>query len=311
MIHHLREDIWRKRSSFRRLTRDFLERRDYLEVDTPHLLQHPSLEPHLDPYPVILEDSRRGHLNTSPEVNLKKLLGATDLEKIYELAHSYRSFERGRWHRSEFTMLEWYAKGYTLSSLLKEVADFMSTLFPKLPNHIFSVDDWFQEHLGIKPTLPEMRALLEENGAPQVTSMDWDECFFRLFLPTESKMASMGTVFLKEYPPELSSYSTIKGGKAQRFEVYVKGIEVGNAYEERTSREDMQRQLEKEQNERKKLKKNPLNIDQSFVGALDEVEGPVSGIAMGWDRLFALWCGHDDLSLNCPYPNWAEFSSGH
>jgi len=306
LIHRLADEVWKQRAEFRRLTRSFFDERNYVEVDTPHLLKVPSLEPHLDPYPVLLDHGKKGYLNTSPEVNLKKVLGATGLEKIYELAHSYRSEERGTWHRSEFIMLEWYAKGYRLPDLMDETSCFLKRLFPELQQSRITVADWFKEHLGLEPTLEEMRGRLQEQGLDGANDIAWSECFFRLFLPTESRLESMGIVFLYNYPEELSSYATVTNGVAKRFEVYVNGTEVGNAFEERTSVEDMTRQLQKEQKERLELGKDPLAIDASFASALHRIEGPVSGIAMGWDRLFALWMGQKDLGGNCPYPNWDD-----
>ena len=306
MTHLLSKDVWEKRALFRKLTRNFFEERGYLEVETPHLLRYPSLEPHLDPYAVELEKKKRGFLNTSPEVNLKKLLGSCQLPKIFELAHSYRGGEKGEWHRSEFIMLEWYARDCQMFEMMGEVSEFLTSLFPDIPQHRLTVNEWFQQHLGIVPVREEMTRVLVENGVEGVESMDFGECFFRLFLPTESRLESMGVVFLSEYPTELSSYSKVKGDLAQRFEVYIHGIEVGNAYEERTDKKEMLSQLEKEQEERISMGKDPLVVDESFASALDHIEESVSGMAMGWDRLFAIWQGASDLKGNCPYPNWTE-----
>ena len=306
MTSPLSDDVWKKRADFRQQTRKFFDDHGYLEVETPHLLRRPSLEPHLDPYPVDLEHGKKGYLNTSPEVNLKKLLGSTQLKKIYELAHSYRSGERGGWHRSEFIMLEWYARGYLLQDLMEECSVFLESLFPSLPQHQIKVSDWFKKNLGIAPEFDSMRQYLGSQGLGKVEEMDWSECFFRLFLPTESKLEPMGIVFLYDYPEELSSYAKVKGGVAKRFEVYLHGVEVGNAFEERTSRHDMLEQLQKEERERAELQKERLFIDDEFAGALDHIKEPVSGIAMGWDRLFSLWLGDEELEKNCPYPNWAD-----
>lgn len=308
-MNPLPPSVWEARHRFKALTRDFFDQEGFIEVDTPTLVQYPSCEPHLDPYPVELESesdassdaSAKGYLCTSPEFGLKKILGS-GCERIYEMAHSFRAHEQGNWHSREFIMLEWYVKGFELKDLEKQCAQFLSHLFPDLPQHHFTVSEWMQQQLGL-PDLSEesLKNELKKHGRSDLEDMSADEAFFRLFLPTESALEDLGIVFLSHYPSSQRSYATTKDGFAQRFEVYIRGVEVGNAFEEEKSSRTLKQLLETEIAERNELGKAPLGIDQDFVHALAHIQEPISGIAMGWDRLFALWNGHAHLRESSPF----------
>jgi elongation factor P--beta-lysine ligase len=93
----------------------------------------------------------------------------------------------------------------------------------------------------------------------------------------------------------------VREGWAQRFEVYINGVEVGNAFEEERNPEHLLQLLQKEQQNRIDLGKDPLGIDGDFVQALSKIQAPISGIAMGWDRLFALWSQSSSLRQSSPF----------
>ena len=263
-------------------------------------MQWPSLEPHLDPYEVSMEQGRKAYLCSSPEFGLKKIL-ASGCPKVYELAHSFRSYEQCPWHSREFIMLEWYQVGLKLEGLMDQCAEFLATLFPQLPQHRFTVQKWMIRH-GVPNLKPEtLRNILLEQGVDQAKNMDADEAFFRLFLPTESQLEKLGIVFLYHYPESQRSYATVQGGWAQRFEVYINGVEVGNAFEEERDPLHLQALLNDEQKKRAELGKNPLGIDGDFVQALANITDSISGIAMGWDRLFATWSLGKSLRTSCPF----------
>jgi lysyl-tRNA synthetase class 2 len=301
-LNPIHPDIAIKRHQFKKLTRSFFEKNGFIEVDTPVLVQWPSCEPHLDPYRVEIEHGQSAYLSSSPEFGLKKIMGS-GLDRIYELSHAFRSNELGDWHSREFIMLEWYVKGFQLSQLREQCSDFLKELFPSLPFHCFTVEQWMQAN-GI-PDLNRktLLRLCQEKGVTNIENMDDEEAFFRLFLPTESKLKEMGIVFLSDYPESQCSYATVKHHKAQRFEVYVNGIEVGNAFEEEKNKYNLRQQIDKERKERIALNKNSLGVDEAFLEALDHISDPISGIAMGWDRLFSLWIQELNLRNSSPFTN--------
>ena len=298
-LNPLSAAVWQQRSDFKKLTRRFFDNLNFVEADTPVLVHWPSLEPHLDPYEVSIEAGRKAYLCSSPEFGLKKILGS-GCTKVYELAHSFRSYEQGPWHSREFIMLEWYQVGLDLKGLMDQCANFLASIFPQLPQYRFSVEEWMQRQ-GFPNISPKfLKNILAEQGCDTL-NMDDDEAFFRLFLPTESQLEKLGIVFLYNYPESQRSYATVRDHWAQRFEVYIHGIEVGNAFEEERQPERLLALLEGEQKKRRDLGKNPLGIDLDFVKALAKIPEPISGIAMGWDRLFALWAQQDSLRVSSPF----------
>lgn len=297
----LNPSAWRRRAELKRKARSFFHDRDYLEVETPHMVDLPTLEPHLDPYGVSAEEESGAHLITSPEIGLKKVLGQ-GMERIYEFAHSYRSAERSPWHSREFVMLEWYRVGCVLEQCMDEVEAFLALFFPDLPPRRFTLEQWFREHLDLPLEGGAWRERLVQQGVEGVDGMDEDECFFRLFLPTESILESMGLVLLSHYPQGQCSYAEVESNRALRFEVYAKGVELANAYQEERSPVKLRSHMEKERSLRSRMKKNPLDIDEDFVHALEGIEKPICGIALGWDRLVALEMGQKDLLGSSPFP---------
>jgi lysyl-tRNA synthetase class 2 len=298
-LNPLSPNIWQQRSELKKITRHFFDDLDFLEIDTPTLVEQPSLEPHLDPYEVICE-GHRGFLTSSPEFGLKKALGS-GLDRIFEISHSYRSHELGKWHSREFLMLEWYERECDLEGLLSRCAEFLKQLFPNMKQESFSVEAWM-DTCGISDISPDgLRQRLKDQGVIGTETMDEDEAFFRLFLPTESQLEKRDIVFLHHYPKNQCSYAKVKGKWARRVEVYIRGIEVGNGFEEETCAKALMEQLQREQQERLHLNKDPLGIDNDFVYALDSSKEAISGMAMGWDRLFAAWSGSADLRSASPF----------
>lgn len=299
-------DILRQRSAFLQHVRQFFVNDAYLEVDTPHLVRHPSLEPFLDPYCVEVENGQQAVLITSPEFALKKLLSKTN-PKIFEIAHAYRQDEPGPWHSSEFRMLEWYTLNQTLDQLILQCKDLLGLFFPDLPFQTIELQDWFREHYGHGFERELMQQTLSQQGIQHVEQMDYQELFFRLFLPTESKFSEMGLVVLKNYPKELCAYAGIYQGYAQRFEFYIHGIEVANAYQEEKNSDRLTDLLKAEQRKRQTLGKKTFEIDFEFVNALKNFSEPVSGIAMGLDRVFALFIGKKELAHTSPFYNFSRY----
>ncbi|MBF0197141.1 MAG: hypothetical protein HQL32_05505 [Planctomycetes bacterium] len=290
------------RSKLLKQVRDFFYSRDFLEVNTPALVPLPSLEPHLIHYPVQIEDSEKAYLISSPEFSHKKIL-STGAQRIFEIAHCFRADERGEWHSREFLMLEWYVRSFTLADLLKQCEDFLRELLPEENQYsLITMEEWFHRNYGHGYARCDLESSLVNKGVENVSSMNYDELFFRLFLPTESSLVNLGVVFLTHYPEELRSYAKVIDGKAARFEVYIHGVEVGNAYEEEKDPETLRGILENERSERRAMARDPLAIDEDFLGALSQIPEPISGIAMGLDRIMALVRGDHNLCSISPFP---------
>jgi elongation factor P--(R)-beta-lysine ligase len=299
-MNKLTPDIIEKRSHFFKSVRDFFYEKGFIEVDTPHLVHMPSLEPYLDPYCVQVENNETNYLITSPEYAMKKIL-SFGCEKIFEIAHAYRSNEKGKWHAREFLMLEWYWVDSDLNMLIEMCNQLLNKLLKKnLHKNVFTLEQWFELNFnhGCNRNSLEKNLLLKDED---VESMSYEDLFFKLFLLTENKLKEFGLVFLIDYPAELRAYSTVRGNIAERFEIYFNGVELANAFNEERSNEELHLITKKEQDKRKSLNKPYFEIDEDFVNSLSKIEKNITGIALGLDRLFAIYQNKDNLSEVCFY----------
>lgn len=294
-------NVLKERSEFLKRTRSFFYERSYLEVDTPHLVPFPSSEPYIDSYEVQTENGP-AYLISSPECEMKKIL-ALGARKIFEIAHAYRSYEQGEWHRREFLMLEWYHVGQELNGLMDECKNLLNILLgDQLPIKKIAMSELFHEYYGCDlERLSLEKVHRKHSGFGKADEMSYDDLFFRLFLPLEKFLTSMGIVFLYDYPKELSAYAKVENGHAKRFEVYIKGIEIGNAYLEETRPDVLMKKMKYENTMREKMGKKSDCLNLEFIHALEHISEPISGIAMGLDRIFAIFLGEKDLGNSSPY----------
>ena len=299
-MNRLNPETIQERSKFIKKVREFFYEKNFIEVDTPCLVHTPSMEPHLDPYEVNTENGTK-YLITSPEYSMKKIL-SMGCKKIFELSHSFRAKEQGKLHTSEFLMLEWYWVDSNLDELIDMSLEFINSVLNRdFKKKVITLEEWFQRnyHHGIEENELRSNTLLKHL---ETENMSYEEMFFRLFLPTENKLNSEGLVFLIDYPEALRAYATVKNGKAQRFEIYLNGVEIANAFNEEKSATCLLDIIEEEKRLRKDLKKKVFNLDNDFVNSLTNFNENITGIALGLDRLFAYHQGVDDLCKISFYP---------
>ncbi|MCE9499671.1 MAG: elongation factor P--(R)-beta-lysine ligase, partial [Leptospira sp.] len=269
-------------------------------------------EPYIDPFKVSSPHSEKeGYLITSPEYSLKQVL-SSGAGKIFEIAHAFRSGEKGRLHTKEFLMLEFYqvnADEFALMDLCIELFTILAAKFHTFSFHPGNIrkikmEELFVLHSGKSFSRSDLILTLEENKIKQpVESLKftYDDLFFLVFLNLIEPGLEEGPLFIYDYPPELASLSRIENGRARRFEIYWKGIELGNAFYELTDPEEQFQRLRKEQDFRRETGKEVFEIDPMFISALHRGIPDVSGISIGLDRLFMLLLGHEDLRFISPY----------
>ncbi len=293
--------------------RDFFVARGFLEVQTPSLTMHPGMEPYLDPFETkIFNDKGRFvdvGLITSPEYSLKKLL-SVGFEKIFEIAKVYRnreSFEGT--HNAEFFMLEWYRRGADYKDIMDDIDELLvkvsedklgkggSRAFASLPPKAerIKVRDIFLEKTGID--LDKVSAADELIAAGRGASFEmkegerFEDAFFRIFLSTvePSLKDYKNPIILYEYPIELASLAKAAENPryAERFELYIKGVEIANAFSELTDIGEQQRRFAEEAELRKVLGKKVFPSDDELLSALSHI-GKAGGIALGVDRLIMI-----------------------
>jgi lysyl-tRNA synthetase class 2 len=270
------------------------------------------MEPYLTPFQVSSPDlQEKGYLVTSPEYSLKQALGK-GLDKIYEISQVYRSGEKGSLHTAEFLMLEFYAAGideFGLMDVCIELFLYLDDclgvkLFPENVPKKISMPELFHQYLGISDSKKDLLDFLNKSrkgSSEEYENMRYDELFFLVFLNEIEPHLKGDLIFLYNYPEELASLARVIERRARRFEIYWKGSEIGNAFYECTSQEEMKKRFQEEQLLRKSLSKEVFEMDANFMNSLEEGIPESSGIAIGLDRLFMIYAGHTDLKYLSPY----------
>lgn len=301
----------------------------FLEVDTPALQVSPGLEPHLIAFETDLhgphpDDRARRYLHTSPEFAMKKLLAA-GLPRIFQMAHVFRNGERSATHHPEFTLLEWYRAGAGYHDLIPDcrlllqaaayAADRPTLTWqgrqadPFAPCQVLTVAQVFDVHAGIDllatapdPAAPDV-ALLDAQasaiGIPARPGDRWDDLFFRVFLERIEPNLGIGApAVLTDYPVSMAALARPKPDDprlAERFELYVCGMELANAFGELTAAADQRARFVADMDLKERLYGVRYPIDEDFLAALDHGLPESAGIALGIDRLVMLATGADHI----------------
>ena len=305
--------------------RQFFWSKNFVEVETPVFVRHAGQEPYLDPVEVVMQDEKgekhAGYLHTSPEFTMKKMLAA-GYENIFSLCKTFRNKESfGGQHNPEFTMLEWYRTDATMDTLMEDLQGLLDVLADsteiqnskfKIKN--FSMQRLWQDVIGIDLDeyldVETMRLLCIERGYEPSTDEQYEDLFFRIFLnDIEPQLAVMGAVIVHGFPAQMAALARLdehNNKYAQRFELYIDGIEIANAFTELTDAKEQRRRFEQEQALRKQLGKSSLEIDQAFIHAL-ECMPPAAGIALGVDRLVMALTGCKNINSVLVLPLSKQF----
>jgi len=280
----MEENGIRLRSEVMRRIRAFFYERDFVEVETPIRVETPCMELHID-----AEPSGDHFLRTSPEIFHKQLLAAGH-ERIFEMGKCFRHGERGPRHHPEYTMLEWYRAGADYMDILAETKALIFAVW----NSVSS--DW--------KILTVSEAFLEFAGWDPVGNYDEDRFDIDLVEKVEPSIKTIGgAVVLKDYPVEAAALSRRKPGHplvAERWELYVEGIELANAYSELTDPAEQRLRFEACAEQRKAMDKEVYPIDESFLQCLEKMP-PSGGVALGVDRLLMLIAGAKSLDAVLPF----------
>src|SRR5688572_8699134 len=306
-----------KRAAIIAGVRAFFDARGFLATETPTVVAHPGMEPHLDPFrtSVVRQDGAEfgAALITSPEYSMKKLL-AGGLPRIYDLTRCYRNGEP--WdggHNPEFTMIEWYRADADYTAIMKDTEELVAELAARYaggtsvryqgadidlsaPWPRLTVVEAMDRYAGIDLARgiddhEWFRSAVEAKGCPTGPQDSFDDIFFRIFLrDVEPKLGVGRPVILHEYPRSMAALARLKPGDArfaERFEAYCGGMELCNAFSELNDPEEQRLRLEEERDLRIKLGRHDHGVDEDFLEALGEMP-PAAGIALVVDRLVML-----------------------
>lgn len=268
--------------------RAFFVARGYFEVETPHLLPGNAPEVHIDPVA-----AGNMALHTSPELCMKRLLAA-GYERIFQVCRCWRHGERGRRHLPEYTMLEWYRSGSDYRALMTECEALLQELAPDgtltWQGRSVALDSpW--ERLTVHQAFTEFAECSAEEA---LASGRFDE---QLALHIEPRLGLNRPVFLVDYPAECAALARRKPARpevAERFELYIGGLELANAFSELTDPVEQRQRFLADEADRRRAGKPPWPLPEKFLAELGAL-GPAAGIALGVDRLVMLLTGAESI----------------
>lgn len=270
-----------------------------MEVETPVCLTAPIPEPHIHALPAAC-----GYLQTSPEICMKQLLSA-GFEKIFQICRCFRASERGRRHLPEFTMLEWYAAGQTYTGLMHNCEALMEQIRTDLS--LPAECTWQSQTIQTAPPWPRMRVAeaFSRFGGQSMESALAEGTFDEIMgLAIEPQLGFARPVFLCDYPAKTSLLASPKPREpelAQRFELYMAGLEICNGCTELADAELQKKRLEEELERRRKADLPLTPPPTRFLEALEAMP-EAAGCALGIDRLVMLLTDSAEIDEVVAFP---------
>ena len=272
--------------------RAFFSERKVLEVETPLLSRAGNSDPNIQS--ISTDSTPKRFLRTSPEYAMKRLLAA-GFKDIYELGRVFRAGENGRFHNSEFTMLEWYRRGMGYLDLASEVSELIrfcgAGQFDGWPEQRITYRDLFLEHTGLDPmtcTEMDLSATATERGihAGSLEQQEWLDLILGQVI--EPALPGETITIIHDFLPEQAALARIRPGDppvAERFEVYLGQMELANGYQELTDGNEQLERFEREKKLRQARGEELAPIDLGLIEALQHGLPQCSGVALGVDRL--------------------------
>ncbi len=295
--------------------RDFFAGRQILEVETPLLSQASVTDPHLHSFQTqyCLDNKKQQqtlYLQTSPEFAMKRLLAAGS-GPIYQISKAFRNQgESGRYHNPEFSLLEWYQPGYDHHQLMDEVEALLKKLLVCDPVQRFSYAEIFQRYLNIDPhqlSLKNVKQLTARlDLATENLGLNTIEDYLNFLMShiIEPQLPKQ-LVFIYDYPVSLAALAKIRSDTtpvAERFEVYLNGIELANGFHELSDANEQRLRFQNDLNTRARHGYSPVPIDEHLLAALTHGLPDCSGVALGIDRLLMLMAKANKLSEVISFP---------
>lgn len=307
-------EIAEKRAVVMRSVREFFDSRGFLEVEVPVMTPTVDPEANLTPFEseligndeFVKGGKRRVFLVPSPEFQMKKLLGG-GFGDIYTITKVFRNGEIGGGrHNPEFTMCEWYKKNANYFDVMEETEDLVlavaggekikyqgAEIDLKKPWDRVSVRELFIKNCGIdlneNKTFAEFAKIAVEKNYDINSCETWNDILYKIFLNhIEPKLGFGKPVFVYDYPASQGALAKKKDSDpfwVERFELYIAGNELCNAFSELLDSAEQRARFEEALNLRKKLGKTTFDIDEEFLTSLESVRFPYGGNALGVDRL--------------------------
>lgn len=331
------------RSQMMKAIREYFVEQQVLEADVPQLVARPDLEPTIELFATELiqpDKTHQGFLIPSPEFHLKQLLVAGSGD-IYWLGHCFRNQEpTSSRHNPEFSMLEWYRLEMDYFDLMKDCQNLIKFVVEKFSQQKLLGSTDFLEYGSLKIDLKgdwerlsvaeafikfadiESEVLFDEQkllnaaenkGYTINQTTTYDEAFYQILLQEiEPHLGKNQPTFLFDYPVSQAALAKIKTSDkrvAERFELYIGGIELANAFSELTNWQEQQSRLDAQQQYRCDHHQSSWPIDDQFIAALKQGLPACAGISLGIDRLLMLLSNRESITEVLQFPANRLFST--
>jgi len=294
----------KRRAQYLADVRLFFAKRDTWETETPILSQAAPTAPYLDSFttdyiPIGSHTTQTHYLQTSPEFAMKRLLAAGS-GSIYQIARVFRNGEQSNKHSPEFTMLEWYRPELSLHQLIDEVNALLQQVFQFEPIIRLSYRGVFEFFFKLN-VLTCSDEDIKECARQQINSLaddfdtDRDGCLELLMsFIIEPKLAALKLpLFIYDFPASQAQLAKIKYDQqgcavADRFELYIDGVELANGYKELLDADELRQRFEDDNQQRRAQDKKEIPLDENLLAAMQAGVPECSGVALGLDRLMML-----------------------
>ena len=241
---------------------------------------------------------------------MKRLLAA-GAEAIYQITRAFRNGETGPLHNPEFTMVEWYRVGDGMPEGMDLLSEFCEFLLARRPAEHLSYAEAFSRHVGLDPHLAsdaDLHEAAKRHGIAAPTSLDDDRDGWLDLLLIESVQPHLGQprpTILFDYPASQAALARVREGSppvAERFELYVEGIELANGYHELLDAAVLRSRIAAANRQRVADSKPPLPEESRLLAAMDAGLPPCTGVALGFDRLVMIAAGARTLAEVMAFP---------
>lgn len=271
--------------------RQFFQERGVLEVETPILSQHTVTDVHIESFQTTYRHGKHStsyYLQTSPEYAMKRLLAAGS-GPIYQICKAFRQEEHGQYHNPEFSMLEWYQLSYSHHQLMDEVDQLLQYCLQTKSAKRITYQQLFIDAVDIDPfAISDLTALASQFQFPNNLDLTVDHLLQFIFADRiEATLGMDHPVFIYDFPSSQAALARINPNNpsvAERVEVYLHGLEIGNGFHELNDPIEQKERFLKDQEQRQQLKLANITIDERLINSLSDLPN-CAGIAVGIDRL--------------------------
>jgi lysyl-tRNA synthetase class 2 len=303
----------RLRASILAKIRAFFTDRGVLEVETPLLASSPATDLHLQALSCRYRgpgaaEGRTLYLQTSPEFAMKRLL-ATGSGPIYQICRAFRDGEAGTRHNPEFTILEWYRPGWNHHRLMDEMDELLAEILGSSSAERLSYAEAFDRYAGVDPfgaSDEDLRHRAGDLGVAEANGLSRDDLLDLVLTHViEPRLGHCQPTFIHDYPASQASLARVRDGqppKAERFEVFVEGLELANGYYELADPAEQRRRFEHDLETRRRAGLPEVPIDERLLAALERGLPDCAGVALGVDRLVMLAAGTRALADVLAFP---------